>query len=213
MLERFGQLPLVVQVAALLGVAVLLVALGEFVSVPYLFPVKDVKDEILRLSQQKTTLDAEVAQLNRVRQRHQQFRQQLADMEVQLENSKVLVPTEKRTDDFMRLLQSSAVATRIAIRRLASRPVVYKDFYAEMPFAIQLDGPYYNLQEFYERLSQTTRIINVGGLQLESIDTAQGQFDYVPGTSVAGQCIITTYYIPSEAELEAAAPPGPGRRR
>jgi hypothetical protein len=81
-----------------------------------------------------------------------------------------------------------------------------------MPFEIEIDGGYYNLRDFYNRLSGTTRIVNASGVKLQGINAATGQFEYTPGTTVAGVCTVTTFFTPSAAELAAQAPP-PARGR
>ncbi len=113
----------------------------------------------------------------------------------------------------MRTLQGAAANAQISVRRLTAQSVVFKDFYAEMPFEVELDGAYYDALEFFDRLGRTTRIINASGLRLEGIDTERGQYTYAPGTTIGGVVTVTTYYIPPEAELAAAAPPqGAGRQ-
>jgi len=36
-----------------------------------------------------------------------------------------------------------------------------------MPFEVQADGPYFNMLDFFSRLSRLSRIINVGDLQFD----------------------------------------------
>ena len=134
--------------------------------------------------------------------------------EEQLERTKEVVPAEKQTDQFMLMVQSSARSGGITLRRLTARGVVYKDFYAEMPFEIEYDGAYYNLVNFFRQLGQSSRIINASALKLDGVDpTKRGRFEFAPGTSVAGTCTVTTFFTPSREELAAAAPARPGARR
>jgi len=46
--------------------------------------------------------------------------------------------------------------------------------YYEMPFEVQADGPYFNILDFFGRLSRLSRIINVGDLQFNDPGTTKG---------------------------------------
>ncbi len=208
---RFSELPWYYQVALFFVVAVLVVLAGEMLDLPPLLPVKGASNEKARLTQQHAALVAEVAKLQAVRQQHQEFRTRLQALRDQLERSKTFVPEEKQTANFMRVVQSSSTNARVSVRRLTARPVVYKEFYAEMPFEVEMDGGYYDLKEFFQRLGSTTRIVNVAGVQLAGLEGRSGKYDYAPGTTVGGSCTVTTYFTPSPEELAAAAPPA-GRR-
>ncbi|MFQ5694645.1 MAG: type 4a pilus biogenesis protein PilO, partial [Terriglobia bacterium] len=171
------------------------------------WPIAPATEERDTKAEQRDQLQGQVARLRDVEQRHQEFLTRLEALEEQLARLQRFVPTEKQTDDFMRLLQSSSMNTQVAMRRLTARNVVFREFYAEMPFEVELDGAYYDVMEFYQRLSQSARIINAGTIRLAGVDPSDTRFDYSPQTSVAGVCTVTAYYIPSEAELASAAPP------
>jgi type IV pilus assembly protein PilO len=207
---RFSELPWYVQTGLYFLVAVALFAAGEFLEYS---PVKTSLDERDRLERQYQQLAAEVSRLQAVKQQHQEFLTRLQALEEQLARARTFVPEEKQTDDFMRLLLGASANSQTAVRRLASQAVVMKEFYAEMPFRVEMDGAYYDMVEFFTRLGGTTRIINASALSLAGIDTSRGQYDYRPGTTVGGSCVVTTYYTPSEAEMAAAAPPTPGGPR
>lgn len=208
--RRFGELPWYLQTFLFFAVAVALFLAGEWFE---LSPVKGALDQRAALERQYQQLVAEVSRLQAVKQQHQAFRTRLRALEEQLARAQSFVPDEKKTDEFIRILQNSARNAQIAVRRLTARAVVFKEFYAEIPMEVELDGGYYQIKEFFQRLARNTRIINAGALQLKGIETGRGQYQYGPGTTVAGVGVITTYYTPSEAELAAAAPPGPAGAR
>lgn len=206
---RFRELPWYVQTGLYFLVAVGIFAAGELLEIS---PVKARIDERAKLERDHQKLVAEVSRLQAVKQQHADFQARLQSLEEQLARSRTFVPEAKQTDDFMRTLENAALNTQISMRRLSSESVVMKEFYAEMPFEVDLDGAYYNLAQFFTRLGGTTRIINAGQLELQGSEGARGQYQYTPGTTVVGSCTITTYYTPSEEELAAAAPPAAGRR-
>jgi len=210
---RFNELPWLVQTFLYVSVAVGLVVAGEYLEIS---PVRAALNQQAQLQDELTKLTAEVSRLQAVKQQHQEFLTRLQALEEQLQRAQTFVPEEKNTDEFIRTLQSSSSGARIALRSLKSRAVVVREFYAEMPFDVELDGAYYDVSGFFNRLGQTQRIINASGLALNGIGGGGGggrQFNYAAGTTVGGTVTVTTYYTPSEAEQAAAAPPGaPGGR-
>lgn len=205
---RFRELPWYFQLVLFVLVAVGVYALGWMIDFPPIFPIQAARTEQADLQRKYKQLVDEVAKLQAVKQRHTELKTRLAATKDQLAQIQTVVPEEKKTDDFMRTLQASATNAQVALRRLTSRPVVIKEFYAEMPFEVELDGPYYAAMEFFDRLGRSTRIINASGLRLQGIESQRGagKFDYAPGTTVAGVCVVTTYYIPAPAEMAAVAP-------
>jgi len=74
------------------------------------------------------------------------------------------VPDEKEVDGFMRMLDAEASKAGIEIRRYTSKPTAQKDFYTEVPFEMELDGPYYSMLNFFDRVGKLERIVNVSSL-------------------------------------------------
>ena len=200
------ELPLGVQLVIGLVVAVAVVAVGYSYG-----PVADKRAEVDLLQAQVQELRGVVAKLDDATKRHAELQTRLKAAEEQLERTKEVVPQEKQTDQFILMVHSSARTGGITLRRLTAKGTVYKDFYAEMPFEVELDGSYFSLVNFFRQLGQSSRIINAGGLKLDGVDpTKRTGREMAPGTTVAGTCIVTTFFTPSQAEMAAAAPARPG---
>ena len=89
-------------------------------------------------------------------------------LQKQLATLQTIVPEEKEADQFILMIQRSAVGSGVAIRTLTAKPVAQKPYYFEMPFEIQADGPYYGVLDFFSSLGRLSRIINVGDLKFAS---------------------------------------------
>jgi Tfp pilus assembly protein PilO len=91
---------------------------------------------------------------------------------------------------------------------------VPKDYHYELPFMIAVDGPYFSIEDFFARLSRLSRIINVGDLTFNGLTEGKGgKFPLRPGTTVTGQCVVTTFFSkPGEAAPAPAAKNQPARR-
>ncbi|MGA2420322.1 MAG: type 4a pilus biogenesis protein PilO, partial [Candidatus Acidiferrum sp.] len=125
----------------------------------------------------------------------------------QLDTLKTIVPDEKDTDEFIRLLQGAASASNIQLRRLTAQAIVSKEYHFEMPFELQADGPYFNMLDFFERLSRLSRIINVGDLTFTDPDASKGlKYPTRPGTTVSAVFTATTFF--TKPADQVAAPTG-----
>jgi type IV pilus assembly protein PilO len=167
-------------------------------------------DKAVRLRAQ---LNQEVTQLQVYRQRYSELKSQMDALNKQLDTLKTIVPEEKETDEFIRLVQGAAAASNVQLRRLTAQAIVTKEYHYEMPFEVQADGPYFNILDFFGRLSRLSRIINVGDLVFADPSSAGNKgvkYPVRPGTTVSGVFTATTFFTkPSDAGAPATGPAKP----
>jgi type IV pilus assembly protein PilO len=191
------------------AIAVVLVLVGIYL--PF-SPVAQEKDQVDKAVATRTALNQEVTQLQVYKQRFGELKQQMDALNKQLDTLKTIVPEEKETDEFIRLLQGAANESNVSIRQLKAKAVVPKDNnYYEMPFEVQADGPYFNVLDFFGRLSRLSRIINVGDLEFADPEKARGgHYTLRPGSTVSGIFTATTYFTkPGDVSpATGAAKPG-----
>jgi type IV pilus assembly protein PilO len=140
----------------------------------------------------------------------------MAILQQQLEIQKRIVPEDKDADQFIKLLHDTAATSGIEIRRYTAMPVSNKEFYSEVPFAIDIDGPYYSVLNFFQRVAELERIVNVGNMQMGntksgSVAKVKGSYAYAPGETVLASCTATTFFSHEPDETAAQAPPKPGQ--
>ena len=193
------------------AIAVVLVLLGIYL--PF-SPVAQEKDQVDKAVVQKAQLTQEVQQLQVYQRRFGELKQEMDALNKQLDTLKSIVPEEKETDDFIRLLQGAAAASNVQIRRLVAKAVVPKDNnYYEMPFEVQADGPYFNVLDFFGRLSRLSRIINVGDLEFADPEKAKGgHYVMRPGSTVSGTFMATTYFTNPGDSTPASSAAKPGAK-
>jgi Tfp pilus assembly protein PilO len=151
-------------------------------------------------------LNDEVTQLQVYKQRYGELKQQMDALSKQLETLKAIVPEEKEVDEFIRLVQGAAAASNVTIRRFTAQAVVPREYHYDMPFEMQADGPYFNLLDFFGRMSRLSRIINVGDLKFEDPEKASGtKYPLRPGTTVSAIFTATTFFTkPADASTAPA---------
>ena len=119
--------------------------------------------------------------------RYTEFMQEMNALNKQLDTLKTIVPEGKEVDEFMRLLQGAATASGVSIRRLTAQAVVAREYHYEMPFNIEVDGPYFSIEDFFSRLSRLSRIINVGDLTFSGLGDGKTKYPVRPSTTVDRQ--------------------------
>jgi type IV pilus assembly protein PilO len=191
------------------AIAVVLVLVGIYL--PF-SPVAQEKEQVDKAIATRTALTQEVTQLQVYKQRYGELKSDMDALNKQLDTLKTIVPEEKETDEFIRLLQGAATESNVAIRSLKAKAVVPKDNnYYEMPFEIQADGPYFNVLDFFGRLSRLSRIINVGDLDFADPDKTRGtHYALRPGSTVSGIFTATTYFAKPGDVTPAAGAAKPG---
>ena len=137
---------------------------------------------------------------------------QLANLKQQLEIEARIVPNEKSVDGFIEMLDAEAVKAGVELRRYTAKPVVAKDYYSEVPFDLELDGPYYSMLNFFDRVGKLERIVNVSGLLVSNTKNPTGAkakhtYQYAPNESVVATFTATTFFS-HELVVPAAAAPG-----
>jgi len=206
MANPFKDMSVFMQALVAVAVVVVLVALGVYL--PF-SPIQQTRESFDQAVRERDRLSQEVTQLQVYKNRYGELKQQMEALTKQLDTLKTIVPEEKELDEFIRQLQGAAAAANVQVRRLTALAVTPKELYYEMPFDVQVDGPYFSILDFFGRLGRLSRIINVGDLTFA--DTERGvRYTTRPGTTVQGNFTATTFFTkPSDA---GKAPPKPGGR-
>jgi type IV pilus assembly protein PilO len=207
----FREYPWYLQALVFFALALVIIGVGEYLPMS---PVASIRNTVADNHTKDSNLNRQVAELQVYERRNAEFKLEMAALEKQLDTLKTIVPEDKELDEFMRLVQGAASASGVQIRSMTAQAVVPKDYHYELPFAIEVDGPYFSIEDFFSRLSRLSRIINVGDLTFTSLaDPKNAKFPVRPGTSVTGKCLIVTFFSkPGEAPSALAAKNQPARR-
>jgi type IV pilus assembly protein PilO len=202
MAKSFKDIPPAGQTLVLALVALLVVGGLSYLYVYPLFPEKD---------QKQKQLDA----LNKENAANEAFRQKLADYQArikalrqQLETVRSIVPDEPAMDTFMKMIFSDGQNTGIHIRTFIPLPEAPQKFYVELPVKMRLDGTYWTLVNFFDRLAREQRIVSVTSISLGKPEGGgMGPYKVNPGETVGSDCVVMTYYNRPESAAAPAKPP------
>jgi type IV pilus assembly protein PilO len=204
-MANFGEMSGLKQWGAVVGLAVLVTA-GLYYTV-----FKTQRDQNAAAQQKLDAKMKENAELEAYRPKLAEIERQLASLKQQLDIERRIVPDEKEVDGFMRMMDAEASKAGIEIRRYTSKPVAQKDFYTEVPFEMELDGPYYSMLNFFDRVGKLERIVSVSNLLVSttrrpSDAKAKKTYQYAPNESIVATITATTYF---SHDLDPAATPVP----
>ena len=211
----FRELPFGVQAIAFVVLAGVIFVAGDYV--PGL-PVSAVRADRDGARTNLKNITDEVSRLQYYDVQKAQLTADIQAMQKELDTLKSIVPDDKQVDEFIKAMSESARASNVSLRRLTAKPIEPKDYFYEVPFEVAVDGPYFQVMDFFERLSRLSRIINVADL---SLSTPSGQyqggtppppFPLRPGTTVYGTFTATTYFTGgSQGPPKPATKPGAAR--
>jgi type IV pilus assembly protein PilO len=149
-------------------------------------------------------VDAKVRENNELesyRPKLKDMERQLANLKQQLEIERRIVPDEKKVDDFIQTMDAEAQKAGVELRRYSAQPTS----------AMELDGPYYSMLNFFDRVGKLERIVNVSGLLVSTTKKptdakVKHQYQYAPNESVAATFTATTFYSHDAVPAAGAKP-------
>jgi Tfp pilus assembly protein PilO len=205
MATAFRDWPWPLQALFYVGLTIVLVLAGFYVPGS---PLTTVRTQLESAQAEIKPLEADVQSLRVYKQRRAELQTEMDALQKQLATLQTIVPEDKETDQFILMVQRAAITSGVAIRSLTAGAIAQKPYYFEMPFAVQADGPYYSVLDFFSRMGRLSRIINVGDLKLAALTSNGAKFHMAPGTTVNGTFTITTFFTNSAEQKPAAAPAG-----
>ncbi|MCH7665775.1 MAG: type 4a pilus biogenesis protein PilO [Acidobacteria bacterium] len=134
--------------------------------------LKPKKVSIGGLETQLTGLQARIQEGRAARQQLPRFREEVGQLELELDKLLRILPARRNTPELMRRIRSLAEQGDFNLLRFTPGAFVEQDFYSEWPIAMNLEGTYHNLAQFFERVSRFSRIINIEDLQVGALTGA-----------------------------------------
>jgi type IV pilus assembly protein PilO len=178
----------------------------------YFLVFKSLTEQNAQTQEQVNAVKAENESLRPYDNKLADLEHQIDALKQQLAIQKRIVPDEKEADQFIHLVQATANTAGIEVRGYTAKPTATKEFFVEAPFEMSIDGPYYSVLGFFDKLAKVERIINISGLQMASVTSnnapVKRKYSYAPGETVVASCVATTYFSHEPAAAPKPAAPG-----
>lgn len=198
----FKELKWPIQLAILVGLGAAVLAAGELAPAP--FPLSGARQLLESDMNESRQMAGELASLKGFERRQSELVSAIAASRTQLALLRQALPQKQELDQFMFQLQHAAAASGVSIRQITARPVIPRQDHYEMPFQVNLDGPYFGVEQFLYQLSLAPRIINVGDLKIDGLNHP-AKYTIAPQATVQGTLSVITFF--------QGKPPAPKRKR
>ena len=174
--------------------------------------IRGINEDIARKRSQLKSLQDEISKGRAAERKLSQFREEVKRLELELGKLLQILPSSRNTEELIKRIETLTRQGDFTLKRFTPGEPVNKEFYAEYPIDISLDGTYHNLALLFDRMSRFSRIINVEDLKIHELSN-------VAGKSISAQFVAKTFiYTGEEGGAEKLggkpAPPkeGPGAK-
>ena len=209
-MSKFNELPFIARFAIFAVVGAAIFAAAWYGPVPGFAAMRTANDASMERVKQ---VQADNARLKPYESQLKEIELQIESLQRQMDRQKQIVPDQKTADQFMRDLQQNAQQAGVEIRSYVAKPVAQKQYYSEVPFDLEIDGPYFSMLNFFERVGTSERIVNVENLRMSGIGSkasapVKHKYDYAPGETVTVACTAKTFFS-TQTLVKPAAPATP----
>ncbi|MCB1042130.1 MAG: type 4a pilus biogenesis protein PilO [Acidobacteria bacterium] len=175
------------------GVAIVLIVivLGELVF------FKDTHARIEKLNKDIQELDLQIAEAKAIQKYAATLEEEMNHLKAQLERLKKILPVEVNKPKFLQDIRRYANEHGLEVETFSANNPVRDDVILEHPFTIFVRGNYHDLGNFFAKLSNYPRIINVKGLHV-----SKNKENPAYSLDSAFLLSIFTYQEPTEEELK-----------
>src|SRR5689334_11705084 len=213
-MSKFNELPFIARLGVLVVAGAAIFAAAWYGFVPGMTGLAAMRAENDAAIEKVKAQEADNARLKPYEGQLKQLEVQIESLQRQMERQKQIVPEEKSADQFIRDLQNDAQQSGVEIRSYVAKPENAKQYYTEVPFDIEVDGPYFAMLNFFEKVGTMERIVNIDGLKMSGIGSkgqsvVKHKYDYAPGETVVVSCTAKTFFSHGSAKPAPAAPGQP----
>jgi type IV pilus assembly protein PilO len=186
----------------------LLGAMGvvALVGAAYVFLISPIEERIGVLTTERGALQKDLVESRRIVADLERFRREIAELEQQIEVAKEKLPTEKDIPPLYRTLSDAAFQSGLGVALFQPRDLKISEYFTEIPIAVNVEGGYHQLGEFFERVAGLPRVVNVVEWKLSGLQKGDAVF-------VKGDLILATYMYRAVGAPAPAKPGTPGARR
>jgi type IV pilus assembly protein PilO len=130
------------------------------------------------------------------------FQARLESLTRELVVMKAQLPDKKEIPELLKTISSLGRESGLTFLLFKPRPEVLKDFYAEIPVEMQVEGGYHEVAKFFWQIGMLDRIVNVSNLDMGKATEDKGQMQ------LTTSCLATTFRF-VEAPATGGAPAKP----
>ncbi len=159
--EKLAKVPKPARLGAV-GVIVMAVVAG------YYFGFHEKKNaELVNLQGQTEELQRKLNKVRVIASNLEEFQLEVAKLERDLQLVVKQLPTRKHFEDLLRDISTAGKKVGVSIKSIERTDEVPRNFYAEVPFKLELEGEYHDIAKFFEQMAALHRIVNMGAMDIK----------------------------------------------
>lgn len=160
-LEQLAKVPKSIRLAV---VSAVLVAIGAGYWFLSYQPAQEVRRTIVARSQE---LQRSLNNARSIANNVSGFEAEVAGLQRDLDLALKQLPNRKQFEDLLQAISTAGKKLGVTIKTIDRDNEIQRDFYAEVPFKIELEGTYHDLARFFEMVANLPRIVNIGSLEIK----------------------------------------------
>jgi len=164
----------------------------------YFFYFSPQNTNLQALKADRVKIENEVKDLKQKKKELDKIEAELVVMTAQLKGLEAIIPQRKEQADILRQIQQLAYDARLDVTNFTQQKEINREFYAEWPIAIQVNGTYHNLGTYFDRLSQYSRLFSIDKFSIKAL-TRQNDL-----LTISANWTAKTYLFLEEAATPAA---------
>jgi len=188
-----------------LGVGLLLAGLLYLAFYFYLLDLSGMQHRLEAKRAELDQLNQKITQGRAAERRLPQLREEVRRTELDLQRLLQVLPTARNAEELIKRFETLARQGDFALKRFEPKDYINRDFYAEWPIDLQIEGSYHNLALFFDKMARFSRIVNVEDLQLQGIPE-------VAGHTISARFTAKTFIYLGDQEAAAPSPAAPRAR-
>jgi type IV pilus assembly protein PilO len=189
-----------VKIAIAIGLPALIAALFVFL---FYMPKQE---EIGKLQAKKIELTGKVDKAQKAADNKEQHEKDLAEAKKKFEETAVILPQEQEIPILLRNIADLGKRAGLDFNEFKPGNEVPKDFYAEIPITISINGPYHNVGYFLGEVSGLERLVTVDNIKMGSAKEVEQE------VLLKSSCNLLTYRFTGQAAAPPAAKTGPQKK-
>ena len=178
------------------GVFVLIIAIFVYV----LFKPK--LEKISSLGNELDTLEKKLVVAKKNAEDLETFQAKMKEAELQFKTAMKALPEKEEIPSLLTSISRSGQDVGLEFLLFEPKTEVRKDFYAEIPVAMQVKGGYHDLAMFFDKVARLSRIVNIKNIAMGRAKDSQ---------ELSASCTAVTYKFVEPAPDKPAAKTKKGR--
>ncbi len=176
-------------------VLICIVTLAVMIGGYYYFFMMPRIEKITTLENKHQELNRQLATYRQKAARLEEFRQKKRVKEEEFYTALAALPDAKEIPSLLTAVSKSGSDSGLEFLLFKPESESLKDFYAEIPVSINVKGGYHQIAQFFDRVSQLSRIVNIKDI---TISYSQS------GGLLTASCKAITYRFVEKTEAEQA---------